>query len=78
MSKILLQNGDWTQNEWYPILSVEIKASLKNKKQRKDREILGQTLNQILIFNRTRYDLKVKCEVDDFVALIMNSTALLL
>ncbi len=20
VSKILLQNGDWTQNEWYPIL----------------------------------------------------------
>ncbi|AVV78991.1 hypothetical protein BWD13_02815 [Leptospira santarosai serovar Grippotyphosa] len=78
MSKILLQNGDWTQNEWYPILSVEIKAFLKNKKQRKDRKILGRTLNQILIFNRTRYDLKVKCEVDDFVVLIINSTALLL
>ncbi|KXZ25215.1 hypothetical protein AYB33_08810 [Leptospira santarosai] len=78
MSKILLQNGDWTQNKWYPILSVEIKASLKNKKQRKDREILGQTLNQILIFNRTRYDLKVKCKVDDFVVLMINSTVLLL
>ncbi|ASV11935.1 hypothetical protein B2G51_09650 [Leptospira santarosai] len=67
MSKILLQNGDWTQNEWYPILSVEIKAFLKNKKQRKDREILGRTLNQILIFNRARYDLKVKCKLSGLI-----------
>ncbi|EMF92681.1 hypothetical protein LEP1GSC005_3208 [Leptospira santarosai str. ST188] len=67
MSKILLQNGDWTQNKWYPILSVEIKASLKNKKQRKDRKILGRTLNQILIFNRTRYDLKVKCKLSGLI-----------